>query len=74
MKAAELTRKSVEVANQAILDKGYSIFDFEITKESAKDILKITRKSQKITIYYEKISNETWLKQFQNDLEMYLFG
>lgn len=74
MKAAELTRKSVEVANQAILDKGYSIFDFEITKESNKDILKITRKSQKITIYYEKISNETWLKQFQNDLEMYLFG
>lgn len=74
VKTTELTRMSVDIANQAILDKGYSVSDFEIMEEYKSSGVKITRKSQNITIFYKKNSDKKWLKSFQNDLDLYSFG
>ena len=73
VKTTELTRMSVDIANQAILDKGYSVFDFEIMEEYKRGGVKVTRKSQNITIFY-KNSEKEWLRSFQNDLDLYSFG
>jgi len=66
--------KCIEIAHNAILDKGYSIFDFDISNTEKRDSVKVTRKSQNITCFYNYKKSKKWVNEFQKDLDFYAFG
>lgn len=69
----ETQRKCLDIAHNAILDKGYAVFDFMFDTSKSKTI-KVTRKSQNITCLYINEKTGEWVNEFQKDLSMHTFG